>query len=877
MNSWQKTKQLQIDSKYYNYFDIQDAAKALNLDILLLPFSIRVLFENILRNYDGITVTKKDLESIVHKYNNQDGEYEISFFPARVLMQDFTGVPAIVDLAAMRETIANQNGDPQSVNPQIPVDLVIDHSVQVDKYGDNEAFKFNTEIEFQRNEARYAFLKWGQKSLNNFRVVPPGTGICHQVNLEYLSQVVFVNKETLYPDTLVGTDSHTTMVNALGILGWGVGGIEAEAAMLGEPLSMLLPKVVGIEFIGALQEGVTATELVLAITHKLRTHGVVGKFVEFYGSGLKNLSLADRATISNMAPEYGATCGYFPIDNEVINYLQLSGRNQHNINICKEYAAKQLLWYDDTINHRVQYDEKIIIHLHEISLSIAGPTRPQDNILLQNVATNFSKNLATLNKNPTNLNKKINGLKNGSIVIAAITSCTNTSNPFAMIAAGLLAKKAVNAGLSSCNHVKTSFAPGSQVVTEYLQKADLQQYFDKLGFNLVGYGCTTCIGNSGPLKPEITGIISKEQLVVASILSGNRNFEGRIHPLVRANYLASPLLCVAYAITGDINVDLFNEQLGIGHNGKPVFLKDIMPTNAEVQTVIAANLDREMFVKKYNTVFDGDMHWQQLKGEQNTLYNWYNDCTYIKKPPYFHIEPPINSHLNDIKKARILAILGDSITTDHISPAGNIADNSPAAQYLIKQGVNAKNFNSYGARRGNHEVMVRGTFANSRIKNKMLSGIEGGYTLYNNEIIPIYDAAMHYDTDSIPLVLFAGKEYGTGSSRDWAAKGTFLLGIRAVIAESFERIHRSNLIGMGVIPLQLQQSVDSLSLTGNETIEILGLNADILPKQKIQCTIDNNVVELILRADTEREIEYLKQGGIMQYVVSKKLGTGAKQ
>jgi aconitate hydratase len=874
----QYKKSLSIGTNKYDYFDLNDAAKDIGINLSNLPFSTRVLFENLIRNEDGKIVTKQDLYAIAKKYNSNDSsEHEIAFFPARVLMQDFTGVPAVVDLATMRDAVVACGGDANKVNPKIPVDLVIDHSVQVDKYGTNDAFKDNTDIEFERNKERYEFLKWGQHSLSNFRVVPPGTGICHQVNLEYLAQVVFLNGNLAYPDTLVGTDSHTTMVNALGVLGWGVGGIEAEAAMLGESISMLLPEVVGVELVNSLPEGVTATDLVLTVTQKLRKLGVVGKFVEFFGDGLKNLSLADRATISNMAPEYGATCGFFPVDAEVIKYLNLTGREPERLKLCEEYTRKQQLWYDDSINHKtIKYDQKITIDLSDIRVSLAGPKRPQDRVILGDIPQNFSDNLDSLNKNPNNINQEFQGdrnikLKNGSVVIAAITSCTNTSNPYAMIAAGILAKKAVEIGLQTKPWVKTSFAPGSQVVTEYIAAAGLQTYLDALGFNLVGYGCTTCIGNSGPLKSEVDNLISTNQLVTASVLSGNRNFEGRVHPLVRANYLASPLLCVAYAIAGDITINLDKEPLGMTKDGREIFLKDIMPTSSEVNSAINKFINRDMFINKYKTVFDGDENWRKLGSSKSMVYNWDYNSTYIRKAPYFEdfIDRKNISRLQDIKNAKILAIFGDSITTDHISPAGNIAKNSPAAQYLTEHGIQTGDFNSYGARRGNHEVMMRGTFANIRIKNKITPEVEGGYTKHSENIMSIYDAAEAYQKDGTPLVIFAGKEYGTGSSRDWAAKGTYLLGVKAVIAESFERIHRSNLIGMGVIPLQLQETVDSLNLTGNETVEIIGLSSNISPKQKIQCKIRDRVFEVIARIDTEREIEYLKQGGIMQYVIGK--------
>lgn len=862
-------KNLQIGQKTCELFDINYVQKKYRLDLDELPFSIRVLIENMLRN----SADNVDFENIARRYSGDSAEYAINFFPARVLMQDFTGVPAVVDLAAMRDAMITRGGDPKKINPKIPVDLVIDHSIQVDKYASQDALHYNTDIEFARNKERYQFLKWGQKSLNNFRVVPPGTGICHQVNLEYLAQVVFEDGNLVYPDTLVGTDSHTTMVNALGVLSWGVGGIEAEAAMLGEPLPMILPKVVGVELKGKLSEGITATDLVLTITQKLRQLGVVGKFVEFYGDGLKNLSLADRATISNMAPEYGATCGFFPVDSEVINYLRLSGRSEEKLLLCELYCKDQKLWYDENITHdQIKYDEKLVIDLTEIKISLAGPKRPQDRLELESTVNNFKENLLSLNKNPENLGKEFSNenviLKNGSVVISAITSCTNTSNPYAMIAAGLLAKKAVELGLESKPWVKTSFAPGSQVVSEYIKAAGLQGYLDKLGFNLVGYGCTTCIGNSGPLKPEVEKLISENQLVVASVLSGNRNFEGRVHPLVRANYLAAPFMCVAYAIAGDINIDLVNEPIGLSHDGKEIFLKDIIPSNSEVNSVINSCITREMFIDKYKSVFDGDNNWQNLNAVKSEVYSWEKSSTYIKQPPYFE-EKRNSSRLSDVKNAKFLAILGDSVTTDHISPAGNISKISPGAKYLIENGVKVEDFNSYGARRGNHEVMMRGTFANIRIRNKIVPEVEGGFTKYNQEVMSIFDAAEKYHSDDTQLVIFAGKEYGTGSSRDWAAKGTYLLGVRAVVAESFERIHRSNLVGMGVIPLQLQQSLDSLQLKGDEIIEIIGLNQHTKPKDVVQLRVNDKVFEVVARIDTDREIEYLKHGGIMQYVISK--------
>jgi aconitate hydratase len=861
---------LKIDHKTYKIYDIKSVLDKYNVSINDLPFSIRVLVENIVRNSQD----KPEITAIIRKYNEKiESNDVINFFPARVLMQDFTGVPAIVDLAAMRDAIASRKGDPSIINPQIPVDLVIDHSVQVDKYGTEDALRYNTEIEFIRNKERYQFLKWGQKSLNNFRVVPPGTGICHQVNLEYLAQVVFESHDLAYPDTVVGTDSHTTMINALGVLGWGVGGIEAEAAMLGEPLPMVLPKVVGVEIKGEMAPGVTATDLVLTITQRLRQLGVVGKFVEFFGTGLKNLSLADRATISNMAPEYGATCGFFPVDHEVIKYLELSGRSKEKTILCEEYCKAQHMWFDENINYNsIKYDEKIVIQLEEIRPSLAGPKRPQDLVLLESLEENFRDNLPTINKNPTNINQEFTrdniNLSNGSIVISAITSCTNTSNPYAMIAAGLLAKKAVERGLKVKPWVKTSFAPGSQVVSEYLKAAGLQKYLDMLGFNVVGYGCTTCIGNSGPLQREIEELITQNQLVAVSILSGNRNFEGRVHQLVRANYLASPMFCVLYAIVGHVSINLSSDPIGIDQDQNKVFMSDIMPKNNEIEEIMEAFINKEMFTMKYKDLFKGDNNWQKLETIQSEVYKWDENSTYIKKPPYFE-EARSKSRLLDIKNAKILAILGDSVTTDHISPAGNIGKNSPAAKYLLENNVKQEDFNSYGARRGNHEVMIRGTLANARIRNKIVAEVEGGFTQYKGKVMPIFDAAGKYHIDNTDLVVFAGKEYGTGSSRDWAAKGTYLLGIRAVIAESFERIHRSNLLGMGVIPLQLTTSLESLQLKGEEVIDVVGINDNIKPNQILQLKINNKLFEVVASIDTEREIEYLRAGGIMQYVINK--------
>jgi aconitate hydratase len=848
------TTTLDYQNHQYTLVNLDNFAKQHNLHLHCLPFSIRVLLENILRNSNSQDAYQPILDKYLY---HQSSDQDINFFPARVLMQDFTGVPAVVDLATMRDKIATQNGHTTAVNPKIPVDLVIDHSVQVDKYATNDAMKINIQLEFDRNQERYEFLKWAQSSLEHFRVVPPGVGICHQVNLEYLAKVVFEKDNFLYPDSLVGTDSHTTMVNALGVLGWGVGGIEAEAAMLGEPLPMLLPQVVGVKIIGRLNEGVFASDLVIFITNRLRQHGVVGKFVEFFGPGLQELTTADRATISNMAPEYGATCGFFPIDDEVIKYLMLTGRNQEKINLCELYAKKQYLWYNNNDGEKINYDEVITIDLNEVQQLVAGPKRPQDLLTLNQIAENF---IGEFNQEYT---YDANSLEDGAIVIAAITSCTNTSNPTAMIAAGLLAKKAVEYGLHVKNYVKTSFAPGSQVVTDYLKASSLQQYLDQLGFNLVGYGCTTCIGNSGPLLSEVESKIKDNKLIVASVLSGNRNFEGRIHPLVKANYLAAPLLCIAYALAGNIKKDLTKEPLGY-YNNKAIFLSDLMPSKVELDNIIKEKVTKEAFIKTYNGVFLGGQEWQDLETNNSDLYPWDAKSTYIKKPPYFD---KISNRLIPLMSAKILAIFGDSITTDHISPAGNISSNSPAGKYLLNHGIKQEDFNSYGARRGNHEVMMRGTFANIRIKNKMVPETEGGYTKYNNSIMPIYDAAMEYQKDGKDLVIFAGKEYGTGSSRDWAAKGTALLGVKAIIAESFERIHRSNLVGMGVIPLKLFTNIELLNLSGDEEITIQDLNNATKPLDKITLQIGKNRIEVQLEIYTEREINYLKAGGIMPFVL----------
>lgn len=869
------------EKKEYQFFSLQDAAIKLGFQLAKLPNSIKILFENLLRHEDGKYVSIADIQAIPSWLKHNKSEQEVAFFPARVLMQDFTGVPAIVDLAAMRDAVLKKGGDPKKINPLIPVDLVIDHSVQVDKYGSVSALLANTENEMNRNKERYEFLRWGQDAFDNFRVVPPGTGICHQVNLEFFAKVVWssndLNKYLVFPDTLVGTDSHTTMINGLSVLGWGVGGIEAEAAMLGQPISMVLPEVVGVKLVGKLKHGINATDLVITITNVLRSKGVVGKFVEFYGPGLSSITLADRATIANMSPEYGATCGFFTIDDETIKYLELTGRTREQVALVKKYAKTQLLWRDD--NAEMEFSDHVEIDLNSVEMTLAGPKRPQDRVLLQDVVSNFKESLSDFHKSSKKVmslaSKSMNSLKDGAVVIAAITSCTNTSNPFVMICAGLLAKNAVKHGLSSKPWVKTSIAPGSQVVTEYLKKSGLDKYLEQLGFYTVGYGCTTCIGNSGPLLPKVERDISENNLMVAAVLSGNRNFEGRIHQLVRANYLASPPLCIAYAIAGNVMVNLATEPLATNASGEEVYLSDIMPTDAEIKSIMNI-IDAEMFNNSYKDVFGGSEEWRRISSSTSTNYAWDSSSTYIKCPPYFNNMGNSNS-LTSISGARILAILGDSTTTDHISPAGSIAKNSPAAIYLTSFGVQQNDFNSYGSRRGNHEVMMRGTFANIRIKNKMLDNVEGPYTLCyqkNGTQMSIYDAAMEYKNAGVPLVIFAGKEYGTGSSRDWAAKGPSLLGVRAVIAESFERIHRSNLVGMGIIPFMLKDiTCDNLSLKGDEYIDISDIES-VKPKQELSCVIRSpsgkqSEVTLICRIDTEIEMEYVKAGGILHYMLLK--------
>ncbi|RMS91765.1 Aconitate hydratase [Pseudomonas coronafaciens pv. garcae] len=905
LDSLKSLKTLEIDNKTYHYFSLPDAARSLgNLD--KLPMSLKVLLENLLRWEDNKTVTGNDLKAIADWLTERRSDREIQYRPARVLMQDFTGVPAVVDLAAMRAAMAKAGGDPQRINPLSPVDLVIDHSVMVDKFGNSSAFEQNVDIEMQRNGERYAFLRWGQSAFDNFSVVPPGTGICHQVNLEYLGRTVWTKEEDgrtyAFPDTLVGTDSHTTMINGLGVLGWGVGGIEAEAAMLGQPVSMLIPEVIGFKLTGKLKEGITATDLVLTVTQMLRKKGVVGKFVEFYGDGLADLPLADRATIANMAPEYGATCGFFPVDEVTLDYLRLSGRPDETVKLVEAYCKAQGLWRQQ--GQEPVFTDSLELDMGTVEASLAGPKRPQDRVALPNVAKAFSDflglqvkpakteegrleseggggvavgNEAQINAGtPYDYNGQTYHLKDGAVVIAAITSCTNTSNPSVMMAAGLVAKKAVEKGLQRKPWVKSSLAPGSKVVTDYYEAAGLTQYLDALGFDLVGYGCTTCIGNSGPLLEPIEKAIQQSDLTVASVLSGNRNFEGRVHPLVKTNWLASPPLVVAYALAGSVSIDISSEPLGEGSDGKPVYLRDIWPTQQEIADAVA-NVNTGMFHKEYAEVFAGDEQWQAIEVPQAATYVWQEDSTYIQHPPFFEdIGGPLPV-IEDVQDARILALLGDSVTTDHISPAGNIKADSPAGRYLQEKGVQYQDFNSYGSRRGNHEVMMRGTFANIRIRNEMLGGEEGGNTVHvpSGEKLAIYDAAMRYQAEGTPLVIIAGLEYGTGSSRDWAAKGTNLLGVKAVIAESFERIHRSNLVGMGVLPLQFKngQTRKTLGLTGKETLKITGLtNAEVQPGMSLTLHIEREdgskeTVDVLCRIDTLNEVEYFKSGGILHYVL----------
>jgi len=875
-DSFKSLKKLKVDNKNYNIFSLKEAEKNGLEGISKLPKSIKVLLENLLRFEDSRSVKKEQILSIKSWIEKKNSKTEIAFRPARVLMQDYTGIPAIADLAAMRDAVKLKKKDPKKINPLSTVDLVIDHSVMVDTYASKDSFKKNVEKEFIRNGERYSFLKWGQQAFNNFRVVPPGTGICHQVNLEYLSKVVWSSDNFAYPDTLVGTDSHTTMVNGLSVLGWGVGGIEAEAAMLGQPISMLIPDVVGFKIQNKLTEGTTATDLVLTIVQILRQEGVVGKFVEFYGDGLKNLSLADRATIANMAPEYGATCGFFPIDEETLKYLKFSGRDQHTISLVEKYSKEQGLWADENIS----FTKVLNLDLSKVVPSISGPKRPQDKVLLSESSKSFMKSFKK-DMNRENIKEEIVSgenfkLKDGNIVIAAITSCTNTSNPNVLIGAGLLAKKAVEKGLKVKPWVKTSLAPGSQVVTDYLEKAGLNKYLDQLGFHLVGYGCTTCIGNSGPLKENISKAIEKGNLYAVSVLSGNRNFEGRINPDVKANYLASPPLVVAYALVGSMNFDLYNEPLGKDKLGKNIFLKDIWPSNKEIEELILTSINAEMFSKRYSKVSEGSEDWKKIKTTESSIYNWNDSSTYVKKPPFFEKMSDSPEGFKKISDARPLVILGDMVTTDHISPAGSIKKDSPTGDYFMKHQVQQKDFNSYGARRGNHEVMVRGAFGNIRIRNEMASGTEGGFTkLYpEGKVMSIYEAATEYKKRGNDLVVIAGKEYGAGSSRDWAAKGTKLLGVKAVIAESFERIHRSNLIGMGILPLQFKEGFNKnkLKLKGSELITIINIDKGITPGQEVECEIKYadgvaKKINLLSRIDTANEVEYYKNDGILKYVL----------
>ncbi|HEX4738748.1 MAG TPA: aconitate hydratase AcnA [Allosphingosinicella sp.] len=897
-DSLQTRTDLNVGSKTYSYYSLDKAAARLG-DVSSLPFSMKVLLENLLRFEDNVTVSREDIQALVDWQKNPSGPArEIQYRPARVLMQDFTGVPAVVDLAAMRDGIARLGGSPEKINPLVPVHLVIDHSVMVDEFGTPRAFERNVEHEYARNMERYQFLRWGSKAFRNFEVVPPGTGICHQVNLEYIARAIWSSKgedgrEIAYPDTLVGTDSHTTMVNGLGVLGWGVGGIEAEAAMLGQPVSMLIPEVVGFHLAGALAEGITATDLVLTVTQMLRQKGVVGRFVEFYGPGVSELSVADRATIANMAPEYGATCGFFPIDHKTLDYMRLTGRPDEHVALAEAYAKAQGLWLDAGSTHEPVFTDTLALDMSTVEPSLAGPKRPQDRVPLSRVdeefVANFSKEyghtLAELEKrvpvkDPVGSSDALDAeargttdLGHGDVVIAAITSCTNTSNPAVLVAAGLVAKKAHEKGLTRKPWVKTSLAPGSKVVTDYLTQSGLQEHLNALGFNLAGYGCTTCIGNSGPLPAPISEAINKNDLVAASVLSGNRNFEGRVSPDVRANYLASPPLVVAYAIKGNVVGDMIEEPLGTGSDGQPVFLKDVWPTNEEVRSLIDQYVHGDMFRARYADVYKGDDQWRGIPVTGGETYAWSPGSTYIQNPPYFDGMTMEPVPPEDIAHARPLAIFGDSITTDHISPAGAIKVDSPAGRYLNEHQVSRLDFNSYGARRGNHEVMMRGTFANIRIKNRMVPGIEGGVTkhLPDGEVMPIYDAAMRYKEEGVPLVVIAGKEYGTGSSRDWAAKGTVLLGVRAVIAETYERIHRSNLVGMGVLPLQFVEAPPQFD--GTETFTITGV-ADLQPRQEIEVKVmhddgSKSTFTARVRIDTANELEYFRHGGILHYVLRK--------
>jgi aconitate hydratase len=904
-NSFGAKSKLTVGDKSFDIYRLSATAREAKGALEKLPFSMKVLLENLLRNEDDRVVRKEHIAAVLNWDPKAVPEQEIAFYPGRVLLQDFTGVPAVVDLAAMREALIAMGGDPQKINPLQPADLVIDHSVQVDSYATLNALDVNSAREFERNRERYAFLRWGQQAFKNFRVVPPDTGICHQVNLEYLASAVLEMNGVAFPDTLVGTDSHTTMINALGVVGWGVGGIEAEAAMLGQPLSMLIPQVIGFRLHGSLREGATATDLVLTVTQMLRKKGVVGSFVEFYGPGISALSLPDRATIANMAPEYGATIGFFPVDAETLAYMRFTGRDEAQVALVEAYSKEQGLFRTDKAPEP-NFSDTLSLDLATVEPSLAGPKRPQDRVPLSGMKGAYRTALrGMLEKHLTDVapaalarwetnggsadkslgklasaatiadNGATYGLRHGSIVIAAITSCTNTSNPAVLLAAGLLAKNAVERGLQTKPWVKTSLAPGSKVVTEYLKEAGLTPYLEALGFHTVGYGCTTCIGNSGPLAERISDAVKTEDLVVAAVLSGNRNFEGRINPSVRMNYLASPPLVVAYALRGDVDADLVKEPVGYDRNGEAVFLKDIWPTNEEVKQAIRDNVKADQFRKEYAEVFSGDAQWKKLENPTGLAYAWESKSTYVRKPPFFENLPKNPAPVTNIKGARCLALLGDSVTTDHISPAGNIAKDGPAAKYLMAEGVSPKDFNSYGARRGNHEVMVRGTFANIRIKNLLLGGEEGGNTLHlpAGDKMSIYDAAMKYAADKVPLVIVAGAEYGTGSSRDWAAKGTLLLGVRAVFAKSFERIHRSNLVGMGVLPLEFNgDDAVSLGLTGRETFDIEGIDDNLTPRKKInvRATSDDGTVktfQVVVRIDTPNEVDYYRHGGILQFVL----------
>jgi aconitate hydratase len=888
-DSYKTKKTLKIGKKNYVFNSLKLAEKNGLKNITSLPFSIKILLENLIRNEDGVTVTSKDIQTFSKWKKNKKIDLEINFRPARVLMQDFTGVPAVVDLAAMRAAMKALKSDPKKINPLTPVDLVIDHSVMVDKAGNAGAYKANVELEYKRNIERYEFLRWGQKSLDNFRVVPPGIGICHQVNLENLARTVWSDKKEVdgkvinlaYPDTVVGTDSHTTMINGLSVLGWGVGGIEAEAAMLGQPISMVVPEVVGFEVVGKLKEGTTATDLVLTITEILRKKGVVSKFVEFFGSGLKDLPVADRATIANMAPEYGATCGIFPIDDETIKFLEATGRPKDEIALTKKYAKEQGMWESHTKKNTTVYTSKIKLDLSSIVPCLSGPKRPQDKIELPNVAKSFDNSLkldfqtASKSKISKVKNKKFT-IDHGHVAIAAITSCTNTSNPSVMIGAGLLAQKAYKLGLRKKPWVKTSLAPGSKVVTDYLVKSGTQKYLDYLGFQLVGFGCTTCIGNSGPLDEDISNTISENELIVSGVLSGNRNFEGRINPHVKANYLASPPLVVAYALAGSTKIDITKDPIGENKNGKKIYLKDIWPTSKEIKKMMNKTINSKLYINRYKNVFAGDAKWKKVKASTGLTYEWNKKSTYVQHPPYFENMKLEGGNIKNVLNANVLGIFGDSVTTDHISPAGSIKTNGPAGDYLRSKSVNVHDFNSFGARRGNHEIMMRGTFSNIRIKNEMLDGIEGGYTCHypSKKQMSIFDASMKYQKANKSLVIFSGKDYGMGSSRDWAAKGTNLLGVKAVIAESYERIHRSNLVGMGVLPLQFIKGENrkSLKLKGSEIVTITGLDGEITPNMQLPMAIKyasgktvNTKVNCLIK--TVNEVEYLQTGGILQYVL----------